>query len=367
MAFISSTAFSSNFISRSIIPNRNKCNTSALRMTASTELPTLHIETPLLESKAPYFKPDNDHGNHAPKVLLKMDNNQPGGSFKIRGHGHLLATHVASGKTRFISSSGGNAGMAVTIAASHLNVSATIVLPSTTPTFMQNRLQQAGANVIVHGDVWNEADTYAKNLVNEDLQSVYVSPFDDELLWDGHASLIREIEKQTNGEKPSSIVVSVGGGGLLLGVIHGLKQNGWIRDVTVIAAETEGADSFSQMVQNEKIVELEAITSIAKSLGALSVSKKCLELVQQGEADIQSVVVSDKEAVEACSALAVHHRVLVEPACGCAVAAAKKIMTQMPKAKKDGPIVVVVCGGSMTSPALLAQWISATGASEQQL
>lgn len=312
---------------------------------ASQELKKLHIETPLIES--PHLSAET--GN---KVILKMDSMQPGGSFKIRGHGHLVSVHASSGKRRFISSSGGNAGMAVALACSKLNVRATIVLPSSTPQFMRTRLSQTGAEVVVHGQVWNEADEHAHELQRNDPEAVYVSPFDDELLWHGHATLIEELPI-----KPKCIVVSVGGGGLLLGIVQGLRNAGW-NDVEIIAAETKGADSFAKTANAGKIVQLDDITSIAKSLGALAVSTHCLDLFKQGW-NIRPVVVSDKEAVEACSVLAVHHRVLVEPACGAAVAAARKIGPV-----SDGAVIVVVCGGNMSSPALLAEWISKTNAKE---
>lgn len=333
-----------------------------------TNMPTLHIETPLIPSATPYLSRPATSKKKAPKILLKMDSLQPGGSFKIRGHGHLLATHASAGKRLFISSSGGNAGMAVALAASRLNVSATIVLPSSTPTFMQRRLERAGAHVIVHGDVWNEADAYARSLVSEK-DAVYVSPFDDKLLWQGHSSLVHELVKQCNGKIPGKIIVSVGGGGLLLGMVEGLRQVGWLNDVQVVAAETEGAQSFAKMLEHKKIVQLKEISSIAKSLGALAVSDDCLRVVEERMCDIRSVVVSDKEAVEACSAMAVHHRVLVEPACGAAIAATRKIVMMEDGGDMDEnrPLVVVVCGGSMTSPALLADWIESTGATEQDL
>lgn len=313
----------------------------------------LHIETPLIES--PYLTTQT--GN---TILLKMDNMQPGGSFKIRGHGHLVSTHVANGKRHFISSSGGNAGMAVAIASRKLGVSATIVVPESTPAFMVERLRLVDAHVVVHGTVWNLADEHARKLAQAESTAVYVSPFDDRLLWTGHASLVHELKAQMADVKPAALIVSVGGGGLFLGVIEGLRRQGW-KDVPVIAAETKGADSFAHMLSEGRVVHLDTISSIAKSLGALAVSQHCADVVRAGW-PVKSVVVSDRDAVEACSTLAVHHRILVEPACGAAVAAASKLDKSY-----NGPIVVVICGGSMTSPSLLREWLRSTGGSEASL
>lgn len=303
-------------------------------------------------------------------VFLKLENLQPGGSFKIRGHGHLVATHVNQGCKHFVSSSGGNAGMAVALACQAEGVHATIVVPETTPKFMVERLRRIGAEVVVHGAVWDISDGFARNMVQQEgPDAVYVSPFDDRLLWEGHASLVTELKNDLAGMRPSGIIVSVGGGGLLLGVAEGCEKVGW-NDVNLIAAETIGADSFSQMLQAGKVVTLEGgITSIAKSLGALAVSQHCADLAFQHGRPITSAVVSDKEAVEGCLLFASHHRMLVEPACGAAIAAVSKLSSALSvnennKTEGDGPIVVVVCGGSMASPSLLSQWIKSTGAEE---
>lgn len=172
--------------------------------------------------------------------------------------------------------------------------------------------------------------------------------------------MIHELYSDLKGTKPACIVVAVGGGGLFCGVALGCAQiDGW-EDVPIIAAETEGADSFAAMVANNgHPKKLEEISSLAKSLGALQVSDECSNWVRKGRS-IRSVVVSDREAVEACSQLAVHHRILVEVACGAAVAALLK--DEAIEHLGDGPVVVVVCGGNMVSPELLEQWVSSTGA-----
>lgn len=321
----------------------------------------LHVHTPLVHSR-----PISQLIEISNQVYLKMDNTQPSGSFKIRGHGHLVSTcHSEQGIQHFISSSGGNAGAAVAYAGRVVGARVTIVVPTSTPKFMQERLRADGADVIVHGDVWDISDRYALSLAENDPYAKHVSPFDDPLLWAGHATLIDEIAADLGRTKPSAVVVSVGGGGLFLGVAEGLRNQGW-DDVPIIAAETIGADSFAKMAEaGGKVVRIDGITSIAKSLGALAVSEKCAEWVRNGR-DIVPIVVSDKEAVEACSLLAVKHRVLVEPACGAAVAAisGSKLKGRI---QGTGPVVVVICGGNMVSPGLLKRWVEETGAHEADL
>lgn len=349
MAFIISGKFNFSKSSKRGVSCCRITNMTVIK--ASSEI--LHIETPLIES--PFLSDETSN-----KIFLKMDNMQPGGSFKIRGHGHLVKAHASNGKHHFISSSGGNAGMAVAIASRKLGVHATIIVPESTPKFMVERLRLVDAEVVVHGTVWDIADKHARERAEADRSAVYVSPFDDQLLWAGHASLVEELSRQLGNVKPAAIVVSVGGGGLFLGVVEGLRRVGW-SDVLIVAAETKGADSFARMAEAGHVVRLDSISSIAKSLGALAVSEDCAKVLRDGWS-VKSVVVTDREAVEGCSILAVHHRILVEPACGAAVAAAAKLNTI-----KHGPVVVVVCGGSMTSPHLLAEWTSTTGASEIRL
>lgn len=318
----------------------------------------MHIHTPLIPSRSLSALSQHD-------ILLKLDNLQPSGSFKIRGHGHLCATAASNGVRHFISSSGGNAGAAVAHAGHMLGIAVTIVVPASTPEFMITRLRSSGAEVVVHGIVWDEADRYARELVEREPvgRAIHISPFDHPLLWSGHASLIEELKQDLCGERPAAIVVSVGGGGLFLGVAEGAHKAGW-GDVAIVTAETEGAASFAAMVAaGGRVVRLAEISSVAKSLGALAVSERCAEWVREGRR-VMPVVVSDREAVEGCSLLAVEHRMLVEPACGAAVAAVMKgVLGDI----GEGPVVVVVCGGNMVSPRLLDGWIQTTGAKEAVL
>ncbi|CAN8073006.1 unnamed protein product [Agarophyton chilense] len=308
----------------------------------------LHVNTPLIHSTV--------LSTPSKKVFLKLENTQPSGSFKIRGHGYLCSTAAQEGVRHFVSSSGGNAGAAVAYAGKQLGIRVTIVVPESTPNFMKGRLREEGAEVVVHGSVWDVADQYAQKLAEEE-GSLHISPFDHPRLWTGHATLVEELAHQLD-EKPEAVIVSVGGGGLFLGVAEGMREQGW-DDVPIVTAETQGAESFAKMAEVGRVVSLSGISSIAKSLGALAVSEKCAQWIREGR-NVVTRVVSDRQAVEACSLLAVKHRILVEPACGAAIAALKDLPIK-------GNIVVVVCGGNMTCPSLLQQWIQQTGASETEL
>ncbi|MFJ4157531.1 pyridoxal-phosphate dependent enzyme [Pseudomonas sp. NPDC089752] len=300
---------------------------------------TLHIHTPLIESRPLSLAAGRT-------VWLKLDALQPCGSFKLRGVGHACEVHHARGARHFVSSSGGNAGLAVAYAGRKLGVPVTVVVPETTTARAKELLQQEDAKVIVHGSSWQEANALAQTLVGPD--DAFIHPFDDPLLWTGHASLIDEVA--ASGYRPDAVVLSVGGGGLLSGVVEGLKRNGW-NDVPVLAVETEGAASLHAAVQAGHPVELERLASVATSLGAKRVADQALACVR--EHPVHSVLVSDRAALEACERFLADHRVLVEPACGAALALAYEA-GKLPGYKN---VLIVVCGGATATLGQIQEWL----------
>ncbi|MGO2136078.1 pyridoxal-phosphate dependent enzyme [Marinobacter sp.] len=293
---------------------------------------TLHIETPLIESRAM-------SATTGRSVWLKLDALQPPGSFKIRGIGYACKTYLARGARRFVSSSVGNAGLAVAYAGRRLGVPVTVVVPETTTERAQALLRLEKAEVIVHGASWQEANDLAQSLVGE--SDAFLHPFDDPLLWQGHGTLIDEVFRF--GLKPDAVVLSVGGGGLMSGVVEGLHRNGW-SDIPVFAVETTGAASFQAAVKAGHTVELEQITSIATSLGAKRVCENAFQWTKKHP--IQSVVVSDQSALTACERFLDDHRILVEPACGASLAI---VYEHAPELKDFSNILVVVCGGATST------------------
>ncbi len=299
----------------------------------------LHIQTPLFESQALSIQAGRP-------VWLKLEALQPCGSFKLRGIGYACQEYARRGANRFISSSGGNAGIAVAYAGRHLSIPVVVVVPETATERAKNLIRQEGAQVIVHGASWQEANALALSMVKA--SDAFLHPFDDPLLWQGHASLIDEVAQ--SGVKPEAVVLSVGGGGLLCGVVEGLHRNHW-SDVPVIAVETEGADSFAQSVQAGQRVELPAITSLATSLGARQVCQQAFDWIKQHP--IHSLVVSDQAAVSACLKFIDDQRVVVEPACGAALACVYDHANAIEPFKS---VLVIVCGGVTASIDQLRQW-----------
>ncbi|CAK8680276.1 unnamed protein product [Clavelina lepadiformis] len=242
---------------------------------------SLHIETP-------YRRSHSLSKVSGLEIYLKLENVQPPGSFKIRGIGHLCQKSAAEGCKRFVCSSGGNAGMAAAYAARCLNIPISLFVPKSTPQFTVERLEEEGAEVTVVGSAWDDTNEHALEFAKE-LGNVYISPFNHPDIWEGHASLIDEID-----EKPDLVICSVGGGGLLCGMVQGLKRRGW-NDVPVLAVETIGAHSFFEAVHAGKLVTLPAITSIAKSLGAKTVASAALQATK--DHPIVPCTVSDRDTV----------------------------------------------------------------------
>jgi L-serine/L-threonine ammonia-lyase len=300
----------------------------------------LHIETPLLQTSS-------DYSRSGVPLWLKLDALQPSGSFKLRGVGLLCQHEVAKGAKEIFCASGGNAGIAAAVAGRFLGVPVTIVVPETTSVEVRARILATGAKVLVHGSVFDEANAYALSLA-ADRKAAYVHPYDHPLLWEGHATLIDEVVKA--GAEFDCVVTSVGGGGLLAGIVEGLRRNG-LTEIPVIAVETEGAASLHAALAANERVTLPAITSIATSLGARKVAQHVFDLV--GQHPIESVTVSDAEAVAACLKFADAHRILVEPACGAALAVADVHPCLLSRYKAP---LIEVCGGIGVSLAMLEAW-----------
>ncbi|CAG8865752.1 Phenylserine dehydratase [Pseudomonas fluorescens] len=297
---------------------------------------SLHIKTPLLES-LPLSQ------RNGTKVWLKMEALQPSGSFKIRGIGHACEQHLANGARRFVSSSGGNAGLAVAYAGRRLGVPVVVVVPETTSERAKHLLALEGADVIVHGKSWFEANELALSL--KTAEDAFLHPFDDPLLWEGHATMVDEVVAE--GVRPDAVILCVGGGGLLAGVEAGMRRNG-LGDVPVYAVETEGTASFNASAQAGRLTELPAVSGVATSLGARQVCAQAFEISQERE--VLPVQVSDREAVDACLAFLDDHRVLVEPACGASLAVLYG--AKLPVSHLEN-VLVIVCGGSTATVEVL--------------
>jgi len=310
--------------------------------------------------------------NRRSRIFLKLENLQPAGSFKSRGLGHYTsqalsrATHPD--RVHFYSSSGGNAGLAVVHAANALGRPSTVVVPLSTKAMMVAKIRAAGAEEVVQfGTTWKEADGFLREVVvrraeERGEEPVYCPPFDHGDVWEGNATMVEEMREQsTEEEGPSVVVCSVGGGGLFNGIVQGLeKQEAWAQ-TTVLAVETQGADSLAQSLEKGELVTLPGITSLATSLGATTVSERTFVLASKYRATgrVKTTVLTDAEAAMGCWRFADDERMLVELACGVSVALCyggrlKRALGR--PVRKEEKVVIVVCGGQNVTVAMVEEW-----------
>lgn len=271
------------------------------------------------------------------RVFFKMESHQASRSFKLRGMDHLVRHHFAQGKRHFVASSGGNAGYSLAMVCNRLGAKAIVFVPSSTSRKMQELIASEGADLVVAGEYWPEA--HAAALVwMKGKAAVYVSPFDDPLLWEGHSSMIKEIPDDF--EEPDLIIASVGGGGLMCGIMQGMVARGWNK-AEFLGTETHGAASYAACISSRTWTSIEKIATIATTLGAKQIAREAFEWTQKRTCHSQ--VCSDSEALLGVRKLAEMFNVIAEPACGTAVQA---LFSDHPALTAAKSILVVVCGGA---------------------
>ena len=303
----------------------------------------------------------SNHGQLLPLVFAIFAGHKADVAPRGIGNFILSKANTSTFKTpHFYISSGGNAGLACVAAAASLGYPASVVVPMSTKPHMIDLIRLAGASEVVQeGASWFEADTHLREtILPQHPEGIYVPPFDDQLVWDGAATIIDEVREQCPA-LPEAVVCSVGGGGLFSGIMQGVGDS----TIRVIASETSGAESLNASVKAGELVTLPGITSIATSLGAIRVTPKAYEYAQDER--VSSVVVSDAQAVKACIQFANEERMLVEPACGAALAVAYEgLLTKLiPDFSEKSCVVLVVCGGSNVSLQHLEEWKNQFGGS----
>ena len=268
------------------------------------------------------------------EVYLKLECLQPGNSFKIRGATNALLSGTRPSKV--ITASGGNHGLGVAIACQRQKIPCLVVLPTSTSEYRVEILRELNADVQLVGEAWDEANAYALSLA-EDKTSLYIHPFADKEVILGQGTIALELIEELDFDM---LVASVGGGGLLTGIAMALEANG--KEVEIVAVETNGADSLAQSLKANKLVELAAITSIAKTLGA----KKTDQFIFDSLSRLVNhmFVVDDREAVRYLLEFLNHEKILVEPATSCIIAAAM----QNREVFENRKIVFVICGSNVS-------------------
>ncbi|MHA3982814.1 pyridoxal-phosphate dependent enzyme [Acinetobacter venetianus] len=288
----------------------------------------------IFDMKTPLIKSSKLSELNNCNVWLKMESSQSTGSFKQRSIGNACQKYVEQGATKFISSSGGNAGISVAHMGKVLDIPVTVVVPKTTSQRAIDLMLSEGAEVIVHGDSWVDANELALSFVND--RAVYIHPFDHQLLWDGVAEIVDEVIAE--GVHPTAVVLSVGGGSLISGISQGLQKHHL--DIPIYAVETIGTASLNTSIQQGEHVTLDQVTGIATTLAAKKVCEQAFRVTQNN--DVRGLTVSDEETVRACLKFLDDHRTLVEPACGATLSV---LYEQKISFTETDDVLVIVCGG----------------------
>ncbi len=270
-------------------------------------------------------------------VYVKLELFQKTGSFKVRGaFNKLLSLSAEERKRGVVAVSGGNHAQAVAYASSVLGVDAVVLMPESTPRNYVEATLGYGAKVDLQPTI---AAAFAEIKRFESEGRIFVHPFDDSLVMAGQGTVGLEILEDL--PETTDIFVSIGGGGLAGGVATAVKT---IKpEVRIWGVETVGADSMAQALAAGHPVELAAITSIAKTLGAPSVSPQTLALAQELLENV--TVVSDREAVQALQFILERLKILTEPAASCTLAAASRLKSQF---NQDDNVVLILCGGNLS-------------------
>ncbi|MFF5426918.1 MULTISPECIES: threonine/serine dehydratase [unclassified Streptomyces] len=281
-------------------------------------------------------------------VTVKLELLQRTGSFKARGAtAKLLSLDEAERAAGVVAVSGGNHGIALAVMAGALDVRATVVMPRSAPARAVDIAKAAGADVVL-ADTMGRAFALMDEYRASGLTAVH--PFDDPAVVAAQGTVGLELAEDA-GEL-TDVLVSIGGGGLIAGVAAALRA---LRPgVRVWGVETEGAAAMSAALAAGGPVPVE-LSSVVSTLSAPSVSPLTYEHVRALVTDV--VTVTDAEAVRGTLDLAEHAKVWAEPAAGCLLPAARRVLTRV---GEDARLGLVICGGNVTT-ADVADWAERFG------
>jgi len=295
---------------------------------AKEKLSKVLLETHLIYS--PIFSKES--GN---KVFIKPENLQKTGSFKIRGAYNKISNLTVDEKKRgVIASSAGNHAQGVAYGAKESGIKAVIVMPKSTPLIKVESTKQYGAEVILHGDVYDDAYKKAKELEEKE-GYVFVHPFNDEDVLDGQGTIALEILEEL--PETDIILVPIGGGGLISGIACAAKI--LKPEIKIIGVEPEGAASAYEAIKENKVVELKEANTIADGTAVKKIGDLNFEYIKKYVDEI--ITVSDYELMEAFLLLVEKHKIIAENSGILSVAATKKIK------EKNKKVVSVISGGNI--------------------
>ena len=295
---------------------------------ASELVKKVTLETKLVYSD--YFSKQT--GN---KIYLKPENMQLTGAYKLRGAYYKISTLSEEEREKgLITASAGNHAQGVAFAAKAYGAKATIVMPTTTPLIKVNRTKSYGAEVVLYGDVYDEACNYAYELAEKNGYT-FIHPFDDLAVATGQGTIAMEIFKEL--PLVDYILVPIGGGGLATGVSTLAKMLN--PKIKVIGVEPAGANCMQESLKAGKVVTLNGVNTIADGTAVQTPGSKIFPYIQKNIDEI--ITVEDSELIVAFLDMVENHKMVVENSGLLTVAALKQLNV------KDKKIVSILSGGNM--------------------
>ncbi len=286
------------------------------------------LETKLVYSE--YFSEQT--GN---KVYLKPENMQYTGAYKVRGAYYKISTLTEEERAKgLITASAGNHAQGVAYAAKKFGAKAVVVMPTTTPLMKVNRTKSYGAEVVLHGDVYDEACEYAYQLAEENGYT-FIHPFNDLTVATGQGTIAMEIVKEL--PTVDYILCPIGGGGLCTGVSTLAKLLN--PNIRVIGVEPSGANCMQESLRQGKVVTLPKVNTIADGTAVKTPGDLLLPYIEQNVDDI--ITVDDTELIVAFLDLVENHKMVAENSGLLTVAALKHLNVENKK------IVSIISGGNM--------------------
>ena len=269
------------------------------------------------------------------KVYLKPENMQFTGAYKVRGAYYKISTLTEEERQRgLITASAGNHAQGVAYAAKRYGAKATIVMPTTTPLIKVNRTKSYGAEVVLYGDVYDEACAKAYELAEEHGYT-FIHPFDDPAVATGQGTIAMEIFQEL--PLVEYILVPIGGGGLATGVSTLAKLLN--PRIKVIGVEPAGANCMQESLKTGEVVTLPQVNTIADGTAVKTPGSKIFPYIQENLDDI--ITVHDDELIVAFLDMVENHKMIVENSGLLTVAALKHLSV------KDKRVVSILSGGNM--------------------
>lgn len=274
-------------------------------------------------------------GQTGNKVYLKPENLQVTGAYKIRGAYYKISTLTDEQRSKgLVTASAGNHAQGVAYAAKAYGCKAVIVMPTTTPLMKVDRTKSYGAEVVLYGNVYDEAAEHAAKLA-EEKGYTFIHPFDDLAVATGQGTIAMEIIKEL--PLVDYILVPVGGGGLATGVSTLAKLLN--PKIKVIGVEPAGANCLQESFKAGKPVTLEKVSTIADGTAVKTPGKNIFPYLQKGLDDV--ITVEDDELIVAFLDLVENHKLIVENSGLLSVAALKHLKV------KNKKVVSILSGGNM--------------------